>query len=197
MKIILASESPRRQELLKQIGLEFDIISSDIEETVNQNQKPEKLVQQLSYLKAEDVAQKVKNESLIIAADTIVVYKNEILGKPKDEQDAYKMLKKLSGNIHEVFTGFTIINNYTNKIVSDYEKTLVKFRELSEEEIKGYIKTQEPMDKAGAYGIQKIGSLLVEEIKGDYFNVVGLPLCKLALVLKREFNLQVLGNYKA
>ena len=196
MKIILASESPRRQELLKQIGLKFDVITSDIEETVDKNQKPEEVVQQLSRMKAENVAKKVKSESLIIAADTIVVYKNEILGKPKDEQDAFKMLEKLSGDIHEVFTGFTVIDNRTDKIISDYERTLVKFRELTEEEIKAYIDTKEPMDKAGSYGIQQFGSLLVEEIKGDYFNVVGLPLCKLALTLKQEFNMQVLDRYK-
>ncbi|MDK2810068.1 MAG: nucleoside triphosphate pyrophosphatase [Petroclostridium sp.] len=191
-KIILASDSPRRQELLKQIGLEFEVMPSKVEEEINDNQCPEQLVQQLSYSKAKDIADKMAYPCIVIGADTIVVYKNNILGKPRSNEEAYTMLKMLNGDIHYVFTGFTIIRTDNGKVVTEYEKTLVKFKEMSDEEITGYVNTKEPMDKAGAYGIQGLGSLLVEKIEGDYFNVVGLPLAKLATILSKEFDIKIL-----
>ncbi|MDK2800733.1 MAG: nucleoside triphosphate pyrophosphatase [Clostridiales bacterium] len=192
VKIILASASPRRQELLQQIGLKFEVMPSAVEEKIENNAPPEEIVQQLSFVKAKDIAKNVEQSCIVIGADTIVVYKNNILGKPKNYDDAYSMLKMLSGDAHNVLTGFTVIRTDDGKTITNYAQTSVKFREITEEEIIGYINTQEPMDKAGAYGIQGIGSLLVEQIKGDYFNVVGLPIAKLMQVLKKEFGIKIL-----
>lgn len=190
--LILASASPRRQELLKQIGLSFSVKPSAIEEEFYAQQSPEEVVQQLAFQKAKDVADKTEGDCIVLGADTIVVYQNKILGKPANEDEAYRMLMMLNGQTHHVYTGFALIRTSDYKIIKQYEKTLVKFRALTEEEILSYIKTGEPMDKAGAYGIQKIGSLIVERIDGDYFNVVGLPVAKLARVLKEEFSITLL-----
>lgn len=191
MKIILASASPRRQELLQQIGLDFEVIPSNVDESVDMAESPEQMVKQLAYSKAKDVSLKISQPGIVIGADTIVIHDKNILGKPKDEMEAYTMLKKLSGDIHTVFTGFSIINTCTGKTVTGYERTLVKFREIHDEDIRKYINTREPMDKAGAYGIQKKGSLLVERIEGDYFNVVGLPIAKIAWILQKEFQVDI------
>jgi septum formation protein len=181
--IILASKSPRRKKLLKQIGLEFKSKSFDVDEKYSQNENPVKLVKKLAQDKLRSAAKKINN-SIIITADTIVVFDKKILGKPKDEKDAARMLKKLSGNKHYVYTGFAIFNGVTQKLIVDYEKTCVKFRTLSKEEIAGYVATGSPMDKAGAYGIQDdYGAVFVSKISGDYYNVVGLPLSKFYLRL--------------
>ena len=178
MKIILASNSPRRKELLLRHNIAFDIIPSDVIELVDNNLSPVENVMNLAKQKALDVYNK-SQEEVILAADTIVVYNNEILGKPKDEMDAFRMLRLLSGKTHEVITGVAFVIN--GKIDTYYEISKVTFKKLTEEEILEYIKTKEPMDKAGSYAIQGIGSKLVDSYEGDFDNIVGLPM---KLVLK-------------
>ncbi len=176
--IILASKSPRRKKLLKQIGLQFKSKSFDVDETFLPTESPVKLVKKLARTKLLAATEKIK-DSIIITADTIVVFDKKVLGKPKDKKDAARMLKKLSGNKHYVYTGFAIYNGITKKLIVDYEKTCVKFRTLSNDEIDDYIATGSPMDKAGSYGIQDdYGAVFVSSISGDYYNVVGLPLSK-------------------
>ncbi len=176
--IILASKSPRRKKLLKQIGLQFKSKSFDVDETFSPTESPVKLVKKLARTKLLAATEKIK-DSIIITADTIVVFDKKVLGKPKDKKDAARMLKKLSGNKHYVYTGFAIYNGITKKLIVDYEKTCVKFRTLSNDEIDDYIATGSPMDKAGSYGIQDdYGAVFVSSISGDYYNVVGLPLSK-------------------
>jgi septum formation protein len=178
-KIILASKSPRRAKLLKQINLNFSVAAAEIEEKIKKNEKPVQVVKRLSVEKLEAALDGIK-EGIVITADTIVVLDNKIIGKPKDEKDAEKILKKLSGNTHFVYTGFSIFNAYNNKKITAYEKTAVTFRKLDMKEIREYIKTGSPMDKAGAYGIQDdFGAVFVKKINGCYYNVVGLPLTKL------------------
>lgn len=173
--IILASQSPRRQELLKLITNDFEIKVSNVDETLPSGISPKDAVLYLSIIKAEPF----KNDSdIIIGADTVVALDGKILGKPKNDENAREMLKFLSGKAHSVFTGVTLIKGDIAK--SFAVETKVKFFDLTDEEIDEYIKTGEPADKAGAYGIQGYGSLLVEKIDGDYFNVVGLPVSKLA-----------------
>ena len=193
MEIILASASPRRRELIKILGKPFSVVTSDAEEIIDPELPPYFVAEKLSLLKASDVAGKLKNEkkdAIVIGADTIVVKDGKILTKPKDEIDAQNMLKTLSGTHHSVITGVTVINNKTAKSESFYVETKVFFKNLTDNEIKKYIESGEPMDKAGAYGIQEKGALFVEKIEGDYFNVVGLPICKLASLLKEEFSLE-------
>ncbi|GAE88607.1 Maf family protein [Acetivibrio straminisolvens] len=187
--IVLASASPRRSELLRQIGLEFEVVLSDIDESNKENLRADELVQHLAYNKALDVAKKVagrdngKKRYLVIGADTVVV-KDKILGKPKDRDDAIKMLKHLSGSWHEVMTGIAIIDTNDFRSIRSVEVTRVKMKELSDDTVLAYVDSKEPMDKAGAYGIQEKGAMLVERIEGCYFNVVGLPLARLADLLK-------------
>ncbi len=180
MKIILASASPRRKSLMDVLGLDFEIKVSDCEEKIDKNCSVEDIVMSLSLQKASAVADNTKGDYLIIGADTVVSYNDEILGKPANKDDAIKMLKLLSGKTHSVYTGFTIIHTSDNTILTDYEKSDVTFRKLDDEEIIKYVNTGEPMDKAGAYSIQGIASSFVEELKGDYNNVVGLPIYKLS-----------------
>ncbi len=189
MEIILASASPRRKELLSLLDIPFKTMVSDADETIDTSLPFYFIAESLSLKKAAAVAKNVREHALIIGADTIVVTDNKILGKPKDEQDAFNMLKELSGKWHSVISGVTVLDNITAKSESFYVETKVKFSELSDEEINTYIKTKEPMDKAGAYGIQGKGSKFIEKIEGDYFNVVGLPVHALYKVLKKEFNL--------
>ena len=179
-EIILASGSPRRKELLQQIGIPFQVIKSDTEEKITKTD-PADIVKELSLQKASEVAAGIQ-QGIVLGADTIVCLDDEILGKPADEADAARMLKALSGRDHRVFTGVTVARG--GRVLSDYEETAVHFRPLTEREIAAYIATGEPMDKAGAYGIQGRASLFVRAIEGDYFNVVGLPLCKLGQMLK-------------
>lgn len=177
--IILASQSPRRQELLKLITSDFEIKVSNVDETLPDKITPKEAVMYLSKIKAEPFAD---SDDIVIGADTVVALDGKILGKPKSEENAKEMLRFLSGRTHSVFTGVTLASGKKTKTFA--VETKVKFFELTNEEIDAYIKTKEPFDKAGAYGIQGYGSLLVEKIDGDYFNVVGLPVSTLARELK-------------
>ena len=184
-KIVLASASPRRQQLLKQISLDFIVKASSFDEESIYNEIPEQYVMQLASCKAQEVAKLPEfNDYLIIGADTTVYFNNSYLNKPNDEREAKLMLQQLSNNWHQVYSGICLIDNKMQKIETNYSVTQVKFRELNEQEVDYYISTGSPMDKAGSYGIQDdFGALFVEEIKGDYYNVVGLPLVKLYLML--------------
>ncbi len=189
MYYILASKSPRRKELLGLLDIDFDIVSADIDETIDVSLPVANEISRLSYDKALAVSNLVPTDSVIISADTVVELNGKILGKPKNEDDAVKMLKSLSNHTHNVITCVTVMcgNEYLTEAVT----TKVTFRKISEQEIKNYIKTGESMDKAGAYGIQGRASKFVSHIDGDYFNVVGLPLCTLSLMLKQfEFTLE-------
>ncbi|WFD11448.1 Maf family protein [Tepidibacter hydrothermalis] len=192
MNIVLASASPRRKELLSNLNFDFEIMKSNIEEFVNDKDRPESVAMSLSFQKAIDIANKTSENNIVIGADTIVVLDEKILGKPEDEQDAFNTLAQLSGKYHKVITGVCVLRLSDNKKIVDYEVTKVKMREFSEDEIKRYIKTGEPMDKAGSYAIQGYGSLLVEKINGDYFNVVGLPVSKLGQILYRHFDVNII-----
>lgn len=188
--IILASASPRRQELLGQIGLSFEVKVKPVDETLDEGFTPQEAVAELAYRKAREVAETVEG-GLVIGADTVVVHNNQILGKPVNADDAAAVLLALSGSSHLVITGFSVIDVETKKVVKESETTEVTFRNLTKTEIEAYVRSGEPMDKAGSYGIQGLGAVLVEKINGCYFNVVGLPLTKLVLVLK-EFGVEVL-----
>lgn len=171
-KLILASASPRRAEILTTVGWEFEKHAADVDEIELLNEKPADYVQRLAVEKAVAVAEKYKN-ALVLGADTIVVIENQIVGKPKDLADARKMLRMLSGNWHEVLTGVAIVKD--EKISIGLQRTRVKFAELSKAEIEFLIERGEPLDKAGAYAVQAQAALFIEQIKGDYWNVVGLP----------------------
>ncbi len=190
MRVILASASPRRIELLKQFHMPFDVIPSEIVEPIGENETPIQIVMGLSLEKALDISMS-NADALVIASDT-VVYFERILGKPKSREEAKIMLKSLSGNTHEVFTGVALVHGDSNTKVVEYARTEVTFNDLSDEEIEIYLNTGEAYDKAGAYGIQGFGALLVSEIKGDFFNVMGLPLSKLNSMLKSHFQLDLL-----
>ncbi|MBM6724482.1 Maf family protein [Pseudoflavonifractor phocaeensis] len=184
MDIILASQSPRRRELLERMGVgDFRIVTPDIDEQMDRDLPPGELVGRISLEKALAVQSQEGKGPIIIAADTVVALDGAVLGKPADELDAFKMLSTLSGCRHQVYTGLTVLRGEEQYTVS--EETTVTFRELSAEEIDRYVATGEPMDKAGAYGIQGYGALLVEGIQGDYYNVMGLPVCRLGLLLRR------------
>lgn len=179
LTIYLASASPRRRKLLKILNLKFKSFSVELNEEILDGEHPVATVKRLSAEKLELAKEKVK-KGIIITADTIVVLEKRIIGKPKDQKDAQKILKSLSGNTHTVYTGFSIFNSVSRKLVTDYEKTYVTFRLLDKKEITDYIATGSPMDKAGAYGIQDdFGAVFVRKIEGCYYNVVGLPLAKL------------------
>ncbi|MBX9136555.1 MULTISPECIES: Maf-like protein [unclassified Clostridium] len=185
MKFILASASERRKELLSRIVKDFEVRVSDFdEESVHVNEDIEEYVKILSEGKAKSVALNYSSDSIIIGADTIVVIDNKVLGKPKDKNDAFRMLKSLSNNVHRVYSGVTVINNSTKVIKSECLYTEVYFSELSDEEIWKYIDTGECLDKAGAYGIQGFGGVFVKSINGCYYNVVGLPLNLLNKMIK-------------
>ncbi len=176
--IILGSASPRRKKLLEQINLKFKTVSVDLDERQLPNEKPFRMVKRLAEEKLQLALQKIQH-GIIITADTIVVLDGKIIGKPKDEIDAVKILKKLSGRKHTVYTGFAVFNTSTNKKIISYEKTFVQFRKLTNEEISLYVGSGSPMDKAGAYGIQDdFGAVFIQAINGCYYNVVGLPLSR-------------------
>lgn len=184
MNIILASQSPRRKELLERMGIrDFETISPNVDESVFHGLPPEELVRRLSAEKAAAVAGRAGEDAIVIAADTVVALEGAVLGKPADELDAFKMLSALSGVRHQVYTGVTVCRGGEKQTA--HEVTDVTFRELSEREIEDYISTGEPMDKAGAYGIQGYGALLIQGISGDYYNVMGLPVCRLSGMLAR------------
>lgn len=180
--LILASSSPRRKELLENLHLSFDIFSSDVDESFEPNLSPEEVVMELANRKAQAVF-KEHPEAYVIGSDTIVVHKGKVLGKPNDEVEAINMLTLLSGEQHDVYTGVSILSPECSSHF--YEKTEVLFWELTEEEIKAYIRSGEPFDKAGAYGIQQFGSMLVKKINGDYFAVVGLPVSRTIRELRK------------
>lgn len=183
MTVVLASASPRRKQLLEQVGCQFSIITSDIDEDNNLSMAPEELAMHHALCKARDVAVKAGCDAVVIGADTVVVLEGKVFGKPSDSVDAKRMLFSLSGRKHFVITGIAVVR--ADKVWTDFTKTEVTIKDLTDEEIDRYIATGEPSDKAGAYAIQGIGALFVERIKGCYTNVVGLPLNNLAKLLKK------------
>ncbi|QXM05754.1 Maf family protein [Crassaminicella indica] len=190
-KIILASASPRRKDILEKFGFPFKIKKGNIEEKIDAEEKPEQIAMSLAFEKAIEVSKSCNEGEIVIAADTIVV-KNGILGKPKNYEEAFSMLKMLQDDIHDVITGLAVIEVDTyNKFVT-FEKTKVKMKQLTDDEIKRYIDTGEVWDKAGSYGIQGKGSALIEWVYGDYFNVVGLPIAKLQSMLSKYFDLELI-----
>lgn len=198
-KYILASASPRRRELLEQLGLNFDIVVAPIDESgIDKGMAPDLYTGVLSMYKAAAVAKVLREQGrkkeIIIAADTIVYLDGQILGKPEDEKEAKQMLSSLSGREHEVYTGLCVMRIKDGYSVSRSVKTTVMFKELTEAEIDAYIKTLEYSDKAGSYAIQGKASAFIKGISGDYFNVVGLPLQELYDILKNEFNIQLFNE---
>ena len=181
MDIILASASPRRSELMTLAGFRFDVICADIDEIVPEKALPQEVVMSLALQKAQAVA-KDHRKSAVVGSDTVVALDGKILGKPRSESEAAEMLRSLSGRIHKVFTGVAIVCG--EKVTSFFEETEVEFYPLTDQEILDYVATGEPMDKAGAYGIQGRGAVLVKRINGDYFNVMGLPISKVYRELK-------------
>lgn len=189
MKMVLASKSPRRQEILRKYMQDFIIVESKLEEIMDDSMAPEALAMSLAYQKAADVQSQVGDRALILAADTIVVA-DRVLGKPKDRADAKAMIENLQGRRHAVITGIALLQG--EKRVVDYQLTQVAFAPMSEEEIEGYLNAGDYGDKAGAYGIQGYAEPFVEEIRGSYSNVVGLPVERLYQVLKRDFGLDLM-----
>ncbi len=183
--LYLASKSPRRRKLLKQLGLKFNAFTVNLNEEILDGEHPIRTVKRLSLEKLELAGQKV-NDGIIITADTIVVLDKSIIGKPENKKDAVAILNKLSGKTHNVYTGFAIYNSTNKKQIVGYEKTAVTFNDLSREQIDSYVKTGSPMDKAGAYGIQDdFGAVFVKKVNGCFYNVVGLPLSKIYTNLLR------------
>jgi septum formation protein len=174
-KIILASTSPRRRELAKTMGLDFEIVPSNYEEDMTRKMKPKEMVMEFSYGKAMDVAKRF-NEGIVIGVDTIVVFNGKNIGKPKNDIAAFKMLKSFSSKKQYVYSGVCLIDCKTKRIIRDCEITEVYFKKLSNEEIKNYLKTGEHRDKAGGYGIQDLSSIFIKKINGCYFNVMGFPI---------------------
>ncbi len=181
MQVILASQSPRRKELMGLYHIPFTVRAADIDETMDPGKPPQEEVARVSRLKAQATPHSAQD--VVIAADTIVVCDGQILGKPRDESDAYRMLRLLSGKRHQVMTGLTVLHGAHTEICT--EITDIHFRELSDREIWAYIHTGEPMDKAGSYGIQGGAALFAEKMVGDYYNVMGLPVCRLGQILRR------------
>jgi septum formation protein len=173
-RIILASTSPQRIMLLKKSGINFEVIQSNYKEDLTIHKDPHKLTQYLSYEKAKTVAKNLRN-SIIIAADTIVSFNHQLIGKPKDKKDAKRILTMFNGKMHQIITSFTIINTDTKKTITKSVATKVYFKKLTEKEIDDYVSTGEPLNKAGAYGIQGMGKKLIDKVVEDYDNVVGLP----------------------
>lgn len=193
-KIILASASPRRKELLEQVGAEFEIIPAVGEEIITDS-RPQQAVLGLSAQKAAEVAAKVQGDAIVLGADTVVAFGDKILGKPKDEMDAEQMLSMLSGNTHSVYTGVSIVVKQSgqSRAYSFYEETEVTMYPLSKQQILSYIRTGEPMDKAGSYGIQGRGAVFIEKIQGDYNNVVGLPIARVFRTIEEACGLSVMA----
>ncbi|MCL5781659.1 MAG: Maf family protein [Firmicutes bacterium] len=187
--IILASASPRRQELLANLGLKFEVKVSEVDETLDENMPAAQQVEKLAERKASVVAAQ-STKGLVIGADTLVVLGGKPLGKPADREEAVQMLKSLQGRSHEVFTGLAVIDAATGQSVVTHQATAVRFKPLSSEQIQRYVDTDEPMDKAGAYAVQGKASIFIDSIRGCYFNVVGLPIAKLADAL-RMFGVEI------
>lgn len=182
-ELILASGSPRRKELLQQLHIPFSVHVSNVDEKVNHNYSPYEVVMDLALQKASDVATLYPNH-IVLGSDTVVVYKDSILGKPASEAEAVKTLEMLSGKKHQVLTGVALVEG--EQVQTFYEKTDVEFWPLTVDEITQYVRTGEPMDKAGSYGIQGLGAMFVKSIQGDYFSVVGLPLSRTIRELRKR-----------
>ena len=191
MALILASASPRRQELLRTLDLDFTVMTADIDETMDASRGAEAEVARICRAKADAVLPFVNPGDIVITADTVVCVDDRILGKPADETEAVRMLQMLSGRTHQVRTGVTVCTH--DRAVTEVETTDVRFRPLSDKEIAAYVATKESMDKAGSYGIQGRASVFAEALHGDYFNVMGLPLCRLTRIL-RQFGVPILGD---
>ncbi len=189
-KLILASKSPRRRELLDRMGLPHTVVSAECDEWFPEDLSPAEIVKYISREKAFAAAEMAAPEDILITADTMVFLDDKKLGKPKDEAEAFAMLRALSGRTHTVYTGVTVAQGH--RTLTEAEGTWVRFAPLRDETIRAYIKTGEPMDKAGAYGVQALGALLIEGIEGDFFNVMGLPVRRLALMLEK-FGVSVLS----
>ena len=187
MDIILASQSPRRRQLLELMGLQFRVQTADIDETMDPDAPLAQEIAALSRRKAEAV----RADALVIAADTMVCVEGRRLGKPRDEAEAFSMLRMLSGRTHTVLTGVCVA--YKDRVETFVEESTIHFRPLSDAEIRAYIATGEPMDKAGAYAVQGQAALFISRLEGDFYNVMGLPICRLAQLL-RGFGVQVLGD---
>ncbi len=183
-KIVLGSGSPRRKELLEQMGLDFEIMKSDKEEIIEDSLTPAEVVRSLALQKAEDIVQRVDKDTILITADTIVECEGRILGKPIDEEDAFGMLKFISNKRHSVFTGVVVWDTKDDTKKEIVERTTVYIKNITDDEAWAYIRIGEPMDKAGSYGIQGKGAVLIEKIEGDYYSVMGLPVNKLYEILK-------------
>jgi len=190
MGIILASTSPRRRELMERMGLDFVVRTAPHDETLNPFNSPADEVARLSMLKAKAVYPHCNDEDIIVAADTIVVCDGLMMGKPHSESEAFSMLRRLSGRDHQVMTGLTVLGGGRTENLT--VTTTLRFRALSDQEIRNYIATGEPMDKAGGYGIQGLASMFVVGLDGDYYNVMGLPICTLTVLLRR-FGVKLLG----
>lgn len=193
MEIILASKSPRRRQLLEQMGLQFRVLTAQADETMDPAKPVDQEIGRVSSLKAEAVRAQVQPEDLIIAADTLVCVDGKRLGKPHSTCEAEEMLRQLSGRDHTVMTGVSVVCGDRRETFT--EQTKIRFRDLSDAEIRAYVATGEPMDKAGAYGIQGLAGLFVSGMNGDYYNVMGLPICRLTQVL-RTFGIEILGQGK-
>lgn len=189
-QIILASKSPRRKQLLENIGLKFKIVPSDVNEDLIPISFPKKHAENLSREKAKKVAEKYE-DAIIIGADSIVVFKGEIIGKPKSLKNAKEILRRLSGQKHTVITGFTVLDSKTNKSLTKSVSSRVFFKKLTEKEINVYVGSKEPMGKAGAYAIQEKAGMFIEKVEGDFFNVVGLPIFALCKTLQ-EFGINII-----
>jgi len=183
-KIILASRSPHRKKLLTQIGLKFIVQESEYEEDMDHLSDPYKLAKFLALGKARDVARHHK-DSIVIGADTFITFNNKFIGKPKTREEAKEMLSDFSGKTHKIISGYALIDTSNNNLISDFGEALVKFKILTEEEIDDYIATDEPMDKAGAYGLMGMGAVLIDRTDGDFYSVIGLPLNKIFIDLKK------------
>ncbi|MDO7786260.1 Maf family protein [Desulforamulus aquiferis] len=182
--IILASASPRRQELLANLGIDFVIRVSEVDETLEEHISPAQQVERLAERKAAAVAVDIQ-DGLVIGADTLVFNAGQVLGKPINREDAVKMIETLQGKSHEVFTGIAVIDAATGQAVVTHQATAVRFKSMTREQIERYVNTGEPMDKAGGYAVQGKASVFIDSIRGCYYNVVGLPVSKLADVLRR------------
>ena len=183
-KIILASRSPHRKKLLTQLGLDFSIQESEYEEDMNYSRDPYALAKFLALGKAQDVARHY-SDAIVIGADTFITFNNKFIGKPKTKEQAKEMLFNFSGKTHKIISGYVLIDTLNNEVISDFGEALVKFRDLIEEEIDDYIATEEPMDKAGAYGLMGKGAVLIDRTDGDFYSVIGLPLNKIFIDLKK------------
>jgi septum formation protein len=192
--LILASSSPRRQELIGSLGLPYEIISSNVDETVGGSLTPAEIVEVLAVRKAQAVCELIQSSDkrgIVIGSDTIVVFQGQVLGKPVDEQDSFRMLSALEGETHQVYSGIACVDSQTGECHVSHRVTQVFMKPLADEQIRRYIATGEPRDKAGSYAIQGLGATIVERIEGDYFNVVGLPLSLLSDLLK-AFGIHIL-----